>query len=50
MLEADVNICETGDTLTSAQANLLKLFEHQLAEFSLTLHAHWQQDGTFQEL
>lgn len=44
MLTRDHVICRKGATLNAAQAKLLKLFEVQLASFSMTLEVMWS-DG-----
>ena len=42
VLESDFTICEKDQPLTSAQCQLLKLFDHKVAEFRITLTAHWE--------
>lgn len=47
----DYTVCKEGDTLTSEQAQILKLFGHQQAEFKLNMVAVWtKEDGKFKML
>jgi len=40
-LDAEYTICKVGDTLTTHQASLLKLFYYQLAEFQVKLLCYY---------
>ena len=42
-------VCKQGQVLSSSQCQLLKLFGHPVAEFKLTLTAHWQ-DGVARKI
>lgn len=43
-------VCRAGQRLTPEQCSLLKHFSEPLAEFRLSLVAHWQREGAFQRL
>ncbi|KAK9764852.1 mRNA turnover and ribosome assembly protein [Basidiobolus ranarum] len=47
-LPVDYTICKVGDTLTPHQAQLLKLFYIQMAEFQVQLKCAWT-NGEFEE-
>jgi len=42
-------VCEEGATLTSDQAQVLKLLEKPLAEFKITIESMWTRGGKFQD-
>lgn len=42
-LDEDTHLCKEGEELTPEQARLLKLFEHKLAEFKLSMVSHWAE-------
>jgi mRNA turnover protein 4 len=47
-LREDYTVCKNGDNLTPEQARILKLFQHKMAEFKITIESMWQNDGTFE--
>ncbi|XP_077990251.1 mRNA turnover protein 4 homolog [Glandiceps talaboti] len=49
-LLSDYTVCTIGDTLTPEQARLLKLLDHKMAEFHITLDYMWSNDGKFEVL
>jgi len=46
-LLGDYTVCKEGDRLSSDAAQILKLLEIKMAQFSLTVVAHWTKGGKF---
>ena len=44
-LVSDVTVCRAGDTLTSNQAALLRVFEVKMAAFRMYPIAQWKAEG-----
>ncbi len=50
-LTQEYTVCKAGQKLTSEQARILKLFDHQQAKFKINLIAYWnKEDSTFKML
>eukprot|EP01111_Echinosteliopsis_oligospora_P018623 TRINITY_DN865_c0_g1_i1.p1 TRINITY_DN865_c0_g1~~TRINITY_DN865_c0_g1_i1.p1 ORF type:complete len:255 (-),score=51.38 TRINITY_DN865_c0_g1_i1:21-677(-) len=47
-LEGEYTLCTEGTPISSEQAQLLKMLDIKLAEFTINVKASWQNDGTFQ--
>jgi len=43
----DHTVCEKGQTLNPEQCRVLKLFEHKMSDFHITIEGMWQKDGTW---
>lgn len=46
----DHNVCEKGQTLTPEQCRILKLFDHKMVEFRITIDSIWTTNGKFKSL
>jgi len=49
-LLGDHTVCKEGAAITADQAQILKLLDFKQAKFTLTVEAHWQKGGDFEDL